>query len=127
MNDECRTLSHAEKVHVDSGILAEISTKMGEVGADQAVTLAMEQSMASLCSMQKAMTLGKTQELITLAENLADIVGKVGMTSYAKVAHDVGRCAGTGNAVALSATMARLHRIGDRSIMAVWGLEDLSV
>ena len=127
MNNGYRTLSHVEKVYVDSELLSDMATKMGEVGADQKVTQAMEKSMSCLCSIQKAVSLGKMDDLIRLSHELTVIAGNVGMTSYANVAADVHQCAVDGNSVALSATLARLHRIGDRSIMAVWGLEDVSV
>lgn len=127
MNEVFRTIPHVEKVFVDNMVLSDLAKKLGEVGADQSVTHALEQSLASLCSMQKAMALGKTQDLIAVADHLVEVAQNVGMTTYAKVARDVRDCALAENHVALASTMARLHRIGDRSILAVWGLEDLSV
>ena len=47
------------------------------------------------------------------------------MTTLARVARDVLRPAPSHDAAALGATLARLVRIGERSLMAVWDLQDL--
>lgn len=51
----------------------------------------------------------------------------IGMATLARVARNVVDCIERGNLVAIAATLARLERVGDRSIHAVWDLEDMSV
>jgi hypothetical protein len=53
------------------------------------------------------------------------LADKIGMVTLARVAQDVGLCAGRSDAAALAATLARLTRIGDRSLSAVWDLQDV--
>ena len=50
----------------------------------------------------------------------------IGMATLARVARNVTDSYMTGNDVAVAATLARLHRVGERSIHAVWDLEDIS-
>ena len=50
----------------------------------------------------------------------------IGMATLARVGRHVLDCLDSGDPTALAATLARLDRIGDRSIHAVWDLEDLS-
>ena len=49
------------------------------------------------------------------------------MATLAHVARDVRICLRRGDPVALSATLARLDRVGDRSIHAVFDLDDQMV
>jgi len=48
------------------------------------------------------------------------------MATLSRVAGDVETCAGNGDGVALAATYMRLLRVGERSIKAIWDLEDAS-
>ena len=48
------------------------------------------------------------------------------MATLSRVARDVQRCAARRDAVALAATYMRLLRVGERSIKAIWDLEDAS-
>lgn len=49
------------------------------------------------------------------------------MTALARVAGDVTRAIDANDAVATAATLARLLRVGERSLTAVWDLQDLSI
>ena len=61
------------------------------------------------------------------ARSLVAISDQVGMTTLARVARDVTAAIDCGDDAALSATLFRLIRIGERSLTAVWDLQDLSL
>ncbi len=61
------------------------------------------------------------------ARSLVAISEQIGMTLLAQVALDVTRCIDAGDRIALAATMARLLRIGERSLSEIWDLQDLSI
>ena len=61
------------------------------------------------------------------ARSLGRVAGQVGMVTLARVACDVAECAGRGDTVAAAATWARLERISDRSLVAAWDMQDISV
>lgn len=49
------------------------------------------------------------------------------MTTLARVARDVAELCQADDSAALSAAMARLTRVGERSLIAVWDLQDMSL
>ncbi|ETX27633.1 hypothetical protein [Roseivivax isoporae] len=49
----------------------------------------------------------------------------LGMVALSRTGTAVRTCLAGGDAVALSATLARLLRVGERSLMAVWDRQDL--
>lgn len=60
-------------------------------------------------------------ELITALNTAAD---SIGMSTLARVALDVRVCVEQGDRAARAATLARLCRVGDRSIHAIFDLDD---
>ena len=61
------------------------------------------------------------------ARSLVAISEQIGMTLLARVAMDVTICIDSGDKIALSATIARMLRIGERSLTEVWELQDLTI
>lgn len=115
-----------EPVHVDPDVLAGLHARLGQIGAEQALTSAIEQALARLAAVQRAANSGNLEGIVQLSQSLAELADQTGMTSCARVARVVADSALGGDPVALAATLARLDRIGDRSMLAVWGLEDIS-
>jgi len=120
-------LRHEEGVRIDSDRLMALYDDLGAAGAEGVVSRAMEELTRRMSEMQDQF---RSQELVTFSRNarsLGRVAGQVGMTSLARVAQDVADCVARGEAVALAATWARLARIGDRSLVAVWDMQDMSV
>lgn len=61
-----------------------------------------------------------TQSLIAIAD-------QIGMRKLARVAGDVTSVVDDKDFVAIAATLARLMRVGEASLTAVWDLQDLSL
>lgn len=116
-----------EKVRLDSDRLVELYAQLGEVGAQDVVCRAMEELAVRLARIDEAHRAYRLSVLRKGAKSLIGIAEQVGMQRLADVARDVCHCADEMDPVALGATMARLMRIGDRSLTAVWDLQDLSV
>ena len=116
-----------EKVRLDSDRLAELYVQLGETGAQDVVCRAMEELAVRLTRINEAYQTNKTRDLRKGAKGLVGIAEQVGMQRLADVARDVRNCADENDPIALAATMARLLRIGDCSLTAVWDLQDLSV
>lgn len=55
------------------------------------------------------------------------IAEQIGMAGLARVAGDVTNAIDEGDAVATAATLCRMIRVGERSLTAIWDLQDLSV
>jgi len=116
-----------EKVRLESDRLAELYVQLGEIGAQEVVCRAMEELAMRLARIDEAFSSCKLTALRKGAKGLIGIAEQVGMQRLADVARDVCKCAEGPDPVALGATMARLQRIGDRSLTAIWDLQDLSV
>ena len=116
-----------EQVRVDADRLGQIYAQLGERSAEDTVCRAMEELAARLAHIEK---LHRKSELVGLQKQvqaLVPIAEQIGMPLLAHVAFDVEHAASCGDAVALAATLARLLRVGERSLYAVWDLQDLSV
>ncbi len=101
--------------------------QLGEAGAEDVVCRAVEELAARLSSCNRAWQRNETENLRKSARSIVAIADQLGMDSLAAVAGDVTRTIDAGDVVAVAATLARLMRIGERSLMAVWDMQDLSV
>ncbi|MGV6811343.1 MAG: hypothetical protein ACWA47_03785 [Brevirhabdus sp.] len=119
-------LTPVETAHVDPDVLAGLHARLGQAGAEAALVSATEQSLNSLAAIRTAFGCGNLEGLELLSGSLGELAAQMGMITYANVARAVADCAKTGDANALAATMARLERISDRSVLSAWGLDDLS-
>ncbi|MDW4549679.1 hypothetical protein R5H32_09970 [Defluviimonas sp. D31] len=120
-------LHHEEGVRVDPDCLVALYAELGEVGAERVLGRAMEELNARLTEMQRFVDEGRTAQLTRSARLLIKVAEQIGMPSFARVADDVVRATEAGDNAAQAATLARLIRIGDRSLNAVCDLRDLTV
>ncbi len=101
--------------------------QLGAPGAEAVVARAMEELAARLARVERLFSGGDHHELHRAARSMVGIAEQIGMDMFARVAGDVAALTLTHDAAALAATMARLKRIGEGSLMAVWDLHDASV
>ncbi|MCW3780689.1 hypothetical protein [Defluviimonas salinarum] len=120
-------LHHEEGVRVDPDCLVALYAELGEAGAERVLSRAMEELNARLTEMQRFVDEGRTAQLTRSARLLVKVAEQIGMPSFARVADDVVRATEAGDHAAQAATLARLIRIGDRSLNAVCDLRDLTV
>lgn len=117
-------LVHEEPVRFDPGSLEALYAQLGPVGAENVVCRAMEELALRLADLESLHRAGRLKELAKVARSLIAIADQVGLKSFARVAYDVAQCACRDDPVALGATLCRLERIGDRSLTAVWDMQD---
>jgi hypothetical protein len=117
-------LKPAEPVTLDRDQLEVLYRQLGPVGADKVVHHALEELAALLSGVNVDYHAGRMAELAASGRALAAVAQQVGMTKLARVARDVADVAMGRDAAALGAVTARLMRIGDRSLVAVWDLAD---
>lgn len=117
-------LVHDEGVRLDGDRLVALYAELGEAGAEAVICRAMEDLAATLADLQRLAARCDLVQMPGHAQLLARIGDDIGMTTLARVAGDVATCALRGDLAALAAVLARLVRIGDRSLTAVWDLQD---
>lgn len=114
-------------MRLDADRLEELFTQLGEAGAEDVICRALEELAARLSHTERCYREMRFEEMRKSARSLIAIAEQIGMQLLADVARDVTRCIDAGDGAALSATQARLLRIGDRSLGEVRDLQDLSI
>lgn len=116
-----------ETVRLDSGRMAGLYTQLGEIAAEDVVCRAIEELAVRLSHCERQWRASDLAALRKGARSLIAIAEQIGMTTLARVAGDVTASVDAGDDAAIGATLCRLVRIGERSLTAVWDLQDLSV
>lgn len=120
-------LRHEEIVRIDPDRLTELFVNLGETAAEEFICRAVEDLAIKISEIKHA-SLEKRFDLLQFnTEQVTEVATRVGLTSLARVALDVDYCLKTKTDTALSATVARLIRIGEMSLLKVWDERDLSV
>ncbi|MBK0325690.1 hypothetical protein I5535_00140 [Rhodobacteraceae bacterium F11138] len=121
------TLVQTETVRLDQDRLAALYQQLGHSGAEDVVCRAIEELAVRLSHCERLWREKDTASLRKSARSLIAIADQIGMRTLAQVANDVTNAADADDTTALAATLFRLIRIGERSLTAVWDLQDLSV
>ena len=114
-----------EKICVDHDRLGALYSQLGESGAEDVVCRALEDLARRLTQSEKFYSDADWDLLRKNARSLVGISEQIGMYDLAKVAGDVAHCIDNDDANALAATLARLFRIGERSLSMIWDMEDI--
>lgn len=120
-------IRHDESVRLDRSQLEVLYQSLGPIGADKVVNHALEELAVALSRTSKEYREGRIEALQASVRGLIAVAQQVGMTTLARVGRDVLELSQSYDAAAFGATVARLGRIGESSLMAVWDLQDLSV
>lgn len=119
-------LAPDEPARFNPECLEELCLKIGEVQAEAEVALALHR-ISELLPLLHGMLRDNGSGFAPAVEQVCKDAELIGMATLSRVARSVLDNFATGNQVALAATLARLDRVGERSIHAVWDLEDLSI
>jgi len=120
-------LRQDEPVWLDRDRLGSLYAELGEGGAEDVVCRAMEEISARLAHAARLFREGARPDLRKNLRSMAAIAEQIGLQTLARVARDVIACIDAGDANAMAATLARLLRIGDRSLTEVWNLQDMTI
>ena len=113
-------LQQAEPVRVDGARLEALCRTMGPVAADALLTRAVEELAVALAHADDLYGRGEGALLHRTMAEVAGMAEQVGLTAMARIAGNVQECIASRDETALVATLARLIRVGERSLTAVW-------
>ncbi|WP_439136527.1 hypothetical protein [Roseicyclus sp.] len=99
---------------------------LGEHRAEAEVAYALERIAKSLTEIGCVKLRADREALEKVLASLVGDARLIGMATLAQAGRHVLDCLDHGDPIALAATLARLERVGNRSIDAIWDLEDLS-
>lgn len=125
--DQILVLTQEEPVRLDADRLRELYSRLGDVGAEDVVCRAMEEIAVRLSHTERLYRQDRMVDMRKSARSLVAISEQVGMRALSAVAEDVTRCIDTCDPVALAATLSRLLRVGERSLTAIWDLQDATL
>ncbi len=115
-----RGLEFDETAGIDPERLAQLYAELGEREADRVICDAMEDLALSLARIGRAYAARDRDRIVALAAGLERVCARIGLGKLERVAQGVRICAARGDVPGLDATLARLSRVGDRSLSAVW-------
>lgn len=117
----------SEKIQLDQVRLGTLYAQLGETGAESVLCRAMEELAARLAQCDALWHARNRIQLRKHARSLIAIADQIGMHRLAKVAGDVTASIDAEDEIAIAATLSRMLRIGERSLSAIWSMEDLSI
>lgn len=117
----------SERVEIDRGRMAEIALRLGRRRADQVIAGAMEDIAVTLAASRRAFARGRFAEAGAAAGRIARIAAHVGLPSLERVALQVAGLASRAEPTAMAASMRRLGRVGEDSLLAAWELDDMTL
>ncbi|KPN64961.1 hypothetical protein XMM379_002245 [Aliiroseovarius sp. xm-m-379] len=124
---EISHLYHKEAVRLDRDQLEILLLQLGPTSADKLVNQALEDLAIGLAQIKKHHAAGQVQETREQIRALKAIAQKLGMTTLARICRDARDLVGSPDIAGCAAVLARLNRIGEGSLIAVWDLQDMSV
>lgn len=116
-----------EDVRVDQDRLGTLYSQLGEAGAEDVVCRALEELALRLSNCEHLFREDAWEALRKNTRSLIAIADQVGMSALSQVAADVTHCIDRGDITAVAATLSRLIRVGERSLMAVWDIGEAPI
>lgn len=120
-------LANVEEVQINHLRMFELRDRLGTDGAVDLMCLAMENLAIQLAGLHTSLRQGHLSAVHVSAVKIQTVAGHIGLVTLANVAGDVSDLATGNDGTALMAAAARLTRIGEQSLVAVWNTEDLSI
>lgn len=116
-----------EAVRFEPRRLADLYRRMGEIGAENTLCDAMEELTIQLVRIEKLAKRGRISDVCDIAEKIAPVAGQIGLRGLECVAYDVAACGRNGDFTGFAATVARITRMGNKSLTAIWDPQGMMI
>jgi len=127
MVEQVITLAQTEPARVETDRLAALYSQLGEAGAEDVVCRAMEELAVRLAHIDRLYRQDDLSGVRKNARSLTGIAEQIGMMAVVHVSRDVLDCIDAGDRIALASVLARLMRLGERSLTEIWDLQEFSL
>jgi hypothetical protein len=117
----------SEQIQLDQARLGILFAQLGTTSAESVVSRAMEELAVRMSQCDALWRARNLAQLRKHSRSLIAISDQIGMGLLAQVAKDVTNCIDDEDDMAIAATLSRMLRIGERSLSAIWAMEDLSI
>ncbi|WP_444463012.1 hypothetical protein [Rhodobacter capsulatus] len=116
-----------EPVRLDPDRLVVLYAELGQFAAERLIAAAMEDLAVHLVAVQLAAREQRAELLDRGAAEIARLARQVGMDPVSRVAQDLRACVARDDRVGQAAVLARLVRLAERSLTAVWDYQDMQL
>ena len=113
-----------ERARLDNEQLVYLNTHLGTDVAEDVICRALEELAVRLSTIERAYSQRDRSSIRKHARALASVARQIGMVGLTSVAGDVARCIEDADDIAMAATVARLVRVGEASLTAIWDFQD---
>lgn len=127
MKMQVSKLRPTEVVDLDADRLVEICAVLGPTEGEDAICAAMEDLAELIYQAEHDWGQGSFSNLAASAEQIIGLSERIGMPALMRAAQAVQDLCDNPNPPALAATVARLRRLGEKSLIAVWDVQDQMV
>ncbi len=117
----------SEPIQLDQVRLGTLYAQLGEAGAESVVCRAMEELAVRMAQCDR---LWRERDMVKLRKNARSLIAisdQLGMHRLAQVAGNVTDCIDASDEIAITATLSRMLRIGERSLSAMWSMDDITL
>lgn len=126
VNSICH-LPQTESAALDHDQLGALFAQLGAIAAEDVLRRTMEELALRLTQAEGHYAAGEFELLRKTAHSLIAISDQIGMCRLSLVASDVVTAVDQDDPTAIAATLYRLIRVGERSLSAMWELQDLTI
>ncbi|MEM6306491.1 MAG: hypothetical protein AAF701_00725 [Pseudomonadota bacterium] len=123
--DKIYVLTHDDAIVMDTELLGDLYENLGEACADTVICRALDDLSTHMATVERCYNTSDMAGLTQAGMAVADIAQQLGMKNLHSVAQDVGHLSSIADGPALAAAIARLVRLGDRALTAVWEVQDM--
>ncbi|PYF09722.1 hypothetical protein C8J30_10793 [Rhodobacter viridis] len=116
-----------EPVRLDPDRLVVLYAELGQLAAERLIAAAMEDLAVHLVAVQLAAKDQRVDLLDRASVEIARLSRQVGMMLLSRVALDLQACVRNDDRIGQAAVLARLVRLAERSLTAVWDYQDMQV
>lgn len=109
---------------VDCRMISMLRVSMGDDECRELVDEVSFEVIDRLSRIERAVTSGDINQIKELALGIVSFASRIGLQEVVVAAHNLSRCADSGDPIALSAVGARLVRIGEKSLYTAMMLSD---
>ncbi|MGR3468742.1 MAG: hypothetical protein ACU0CI_12780 [Shimia sp.] len=113
-------LPHGDAVQMDEAAISQLMVDLGRSGAEDVINRAMEAIALRLTDIERLSDQGDLVALRKASKGVIGIAEQIGLLDLADAARALADAAPRGDANARAATVARVSRVGDLSLSAIW-------
>ncbi len=124
---EISNLKLVEPISIDRDRLTVLIRDLGVAGAERVVDRAVDELSGRLLIVEVAWAEADFDRIGRTAQSMIAIADQVGMHLLAHVSCDVASLAEGGDDSALAAAIARLQRVGEGSLLAMWSNQEFQL